>query len=149
MSQVPFEDLLEHVDSKYRVVIVAAKRAKQLNRGAASLIQPRSVKPTYQALEEIASGKLGYEADQLTGEMARELVEAEGKPTWFRSLSAEEVVPEEMVVEAEERVEEEEVAAEPPVAGVPADDLQINEFEEESLDELGDIDVIEREEGEE
>jgi DNA-directed RNA polymerase subunit omega len=149
MSQVPFEDLLEHVDSKYRLVIVAAKRAKQLNRGAASLIQPRSVKPTYQALEEIASGKLGYEVESLTGDMARELVEAEAKPTWFRSLSAEEVVPEEAVVEAEEPVEEEEAPVEAPVAGVPADDLQINEFEEESLDELSDIDVVEREEGEE
>ena len=149
MSQVPFVDLLEHVDSKYRLVIVAAKRAKQLNRGAAPLIQPRSMKPTYQALEEIASGKLGYEAEPLTGEMARELVEAEGKPTWFRSLSAEEVVPEEAVVEAEEPVEEEEAVVEAPVAGVPADDLQINEFEEESLDELGDIDVIEHEEAEE
>lgn len=149
MSQVPFEDLLEHVDSKYRLVIVAAKRAKQLNRGAACLIQPRSAKPTYQALEEIASGKLGYEAESLTGEMARELVAGEAKPTWFRSLSAEEVVPEEAVVEAEEPVEEEEAPVEAPVAGVPADDLQINEFEEESLDELGEIDVIEREEGEE
>jgi len=148
MSQVPFEDLLEHVDSKYRLVIVAAKRAKQLNRGAASLIQPRSVKPTYQALEEIASGKLGYEVESLTGEMARELVEAEAKPTWFRSLSAEEVVPEEAVAEAEEPVEEE-AAVEAPVAGVPADDLQINEFEEESLDELGDMEVIEHEAGEE
>jgi len=150
MSQhVPFEDLLEHIDSKYRLVIVAAKRAKQLNRGAAPLIQTRSVKPTYQALEEIASGKLGYEVEPLAGEMARELVEAEGKPTWFRSLSAEEVVPEEAVVEAEEVVEEEEAAAEAPVAGAPADDLVINELEEESLDELGDIDVTEREEGEE
>ena len=149
MSQVPFEDLLEHVDSKYRLVIVAAKRAKQLNRGAASLIQPRSVKPTYQALEEIASGKLGYEAEPLTGEMARELVEAEAKPTWFRSLSAEEVVPEEAVVEAEEPIEEEEAAVEAPVAGAPAGDVLINELEEESLDELGDLDVIEREEGEE
>ena len=148
MSQVPFEDLLEHVDSKYRLVIVAAKRAKQLNRGAASLIQPRSVKPTYQALEEIASGKLGYEVESITGEMARELVEAEAKPTWFRSLSAEEVVPEEAVAEAEEPVEEE-AAVEAPVAGVPADDLQINEFEEESLDELGDMEVIEHEAGEE
>jgi len=148
MSQVPFEDLLEHVDSKYRLVIVAAKRAKQLNRGAASLIQPRSVKPTYQALEEIASGKLGYEVESLTGEMARELVEAEAKPTWFRSLSAEEVVPEEAVAEAEEPVEEE-AAVEAPAAGVPADDLQINEFEEESLDELGDMEVIEHEAGEE
>jgi hypothetical protein len=107
------------------------------------------VKPPYQALEEIASGKLGYEVEPLAGEMARELVEAEGKPTWFRSLSAEEVVPEEAVVEAEEVVEEEEAAAEAPVAGAPAEDLVINEFEEESLDELGDIDVTEREEGEE
>jgi DNA-directed RNA polymerase subunit omega len=149
MSQVPFEDLLEHVDSKYRLVIVAAKRAKQLNRGAATLIQTRSVKPTYQALEEIASGKLGYEIEPLTGEMARELVEAGAKPTWFRSLSAEEVVPEEVAVEAEEPVEEEEAVVEAPVAGVPADDLQINEFEEESLDELGDIDVVEHGETEE
>lgn len=149
MSQVPFEDLLEHIDSKYRLVIVAAKRAKQLNRGAASLVQPRSTKPTYQALEEVASGKLGYEVEALAGEMARELTEAEAKPTWFRSLSAEEVVPEEAVVEAEERLEEEEAAAETPVAGAPAEDLIINEFEEESLEELGEIDVTEREEGEE
>jgi len=147
MSQVPFEDLLEHVDSKYRLVVVAAKRAKQLNRGAASLIQARSVKPTYQALEEIASGKLGYEAEPLAGETARELVEAEGKPTWFRSLGAEEVVPEETVVEAEEQVEEE-APAEAPESGGPAEDLLLGGFEEEGLDELGDLEVIEREEGE-
>ena len=147
MSQVPFEDLLEHVDSKYRLVIVAAKRAKQLNRGAASLIQAKSVKPTYQALDEIACGRLGYEAEPLAGEMARELVEAGGKPTWFRSLSAEEVVPEETVVEVEESVEEE-PAAEAPGASSPAEDLVLGGFEEEGLGGLGDLDVIEREEGE-
>ncbi len=147
MSQVPFEDLLEHIDSKYRLVIVAAKRAKQLNRGAACLIQPRSLKPTYQALEEIASGKLGYEVEALTGEAARELAEA--KPNWFRSLSAEEVVPEEAVAEVEEHLEEEEAVAEAPVAGAAPEDLLINEFEEESIEELGEVDVIEREEGEE
>ncbi|MBI2455176.1 MAG: hypothetical protein HYV46_03445 [candidate division NC10 bacterium] len=59
------------------------------------------------------------------------------------------MVPEEVVVEAEERLEEEEAAAETPVAGAPAEDLIINEFEEESLEELGEIDVTEREEGEE
>jgi len=149
MSQVPFEDLLEHIDSKYRLVIVAAKRAKQLNRGAAPLIQPRSIKPTYQALEEIATGKLGYEVEALAGEMTRELAETEAKPTWFRSLSAEEVVPEEAVGEVEEPLEEEEAPVEAPVAGAAAEDLLINEFEEESLEELGEIDVTEREEGEE
>lgn len=149
MSNVPIEDLMEHVDSKYRLVIVAAKRAKQLNRGAAPLVQPRSVKPTYQAMEEISSGKLGFELEAIAGETARELVEAEGKPTWFRSLSAEEVIPEEAVAEGEEAVEEEEAPVEAPVAGAPAEDLVINEFEEESLDELGEVDAAEREEGEE
>jgi DNA-directed RNA polymerase subunit omega len=150
MANVPIEDLMEHVDSKYRLVIVAAKRAKQLNRGAGPLVQPRNVKPTYQALEEIASGKLGFEVEAAAGEMGRELAEAGGKPTWFRSLSAEEVIPEEVVVEGEEpAAEEEEAPAEAPAAGAPAEDLVINEFEEESLDELGEMDVMEREEAEE
>ena len=138
MSHVPIEDLMEHVDNKYRLVIVAAKRSKQLNRGAAPLVQPRGVKPTYQALEEIATGKLGFEVEALTGEMTRE-VAATTKPTWFRSLSAEEVVPEEAGAEAEERLEE-------APAEAPAEDLIINEIEEESLEELGEIEVIEREE---
>jgi len=149
MSNVPIEDLMEHVDSKYRLVIVAAKRAKQLNRGAASLVQLRSVKPTYQSLDEIASGKLGFEMEAAAGETAREPAEAEGKPTWFRSLSAEEVIPEEAVAEGEETVEEEEAPAEAPVAGAPAEDLIINAFEEESLEELGEMNAMEREEGEE
>jgi DNA-directed RNA polymerase subunit omega len=148
MTQVPFEDLLEHVDSKYRLVIVASKRAKQLNRGATPLIQTKSHKPTYQALEEIASGKLGYEIDALAGTMGTEIPEVTAKPTWFRSLSAEEVVPEEAVSEAEEHFEEEEAAAEAPVAGA-ADDLLMNEFEEESLEELGEIDALDHEQAEE
>jgi DNA-directed RNA polymerase subunit omega len=148
MAHVPIEDIMEHVDSKYRLVIVAAKRAKQLNRGAAPLVQVRNVKPTYQALEEVATGKLGYEVESLAGEATHEL-EPGGKPTWYRSLSAEEVVPEEVVAEAEEHFEEEEVPVEAPMAGGAAEDLLMNEFEEEGLDELGDLDVIEPEETEE
>jgi DNA-directed RNA polymerase subunit omega len=148
MAHVPIEDIMEHIDSKYRLVIVAAKRAKQLNRGAAPLVQVRNVKPTYQALEEVATGKLSYEVENLAGEATREL-EPGGKPTWYRSLSAEEVVPEEVVAEAEERFEEEEVPVEAPIAGGAAEDLLMNEFEEEGLDELGDLEVIESEETEE
>jgi len=145
MAYVPIEDLMEHVDSKYRLVIVGAKRAKQLNRGSAPLVQARSVKPTYQALEEVATGKLGYEIENTVGELA----EAEAKPTWYRSLSAEEVVPEEVVVEAEEQIEEEEAPVEAPLATGAAEDLLMNEFEEEGLEELGDLEVIEPEETEE
>jgi DNA-directed RNA polymerase subunit omega len=145
MAQLPIEDLMEHVDSKYRLVIVAAKRAKQLNRGAAGLVQARSLKPTYQALEEMATGKLTYEIESLAGELA----EAEAKPTWYRSLSAEEVVPEEVTPETTEAFEEEEVAVAPLAAGTAADDLLMNDFEEEGLEELGDLEVIEPEETEE
>ena len=148
MAQVPIEDIMEHVDSKYRLVIVAAKRAKQLNRGAAPLIQARNVKPTYQALEEMATGKLAYEVENLTGEAAGEL-EAGTKPTWYRSLSAEEVVPEEATVEAEAQFDEEEAPVEAPIAGGGAEDLLMNDFEEEGLEELGDLEVIEPEDTEE
>jgi hypothetical protein len=128
------------------LVIVAAKRAKQLNRGAAPLVQVRSLKPTYQALEEVATGKLTYEIESLAGELA----EAEAKPTWYRSLSAEEVIPEEAAPETTEQFEEEEVTVEAPLAaGAAAADLLMNDFEEEGLEELGDLEVIEPEETEE
>jgi len=149
MSQTPVEDLMEHVDSKYRLVIVAAKRAKQLNRGAAPLIQTRSVKPTYQALQEMATGKLAYEIEPLAGDVVPELAEAGVKPTWYRTLGAEEVVPEEIAVEPAEEFEEEEEPVAAPVAGAAAEDLLMNEFEEESLDELGEIDIAENGEAEE
>ena len=147
MAQIPIEDIMEHVDSKYRLVIVAAKRAKQINRGAAPLIQPRTVKPTYQALEEMATGKLAYEVEHPIVEAVGEL-ESGTKPTWYRSLSAEEVVPEETAAEAEVQFEEEEVPVEAPMAGGAAEDLLMNEFEEEALEELGDLEVIEPEDAE-
>jgi hypothetical protein len=103
-------------------------------------VQVRNVKSTYQALEEVATGKLGYEVESLAGEAAREL-EPGAKPTWYRSLSAEEVVPEEVTAEAEEHFEEEEVPVEAPMAGGAAEDLLMNDFEEEGLDELGDLEV--------
>ncbi len=149
MSQTPIEDLMEHVDSKYRLVIVAAKRAKQLNRGAAPLLQTRTVKPTYQALQEIATGKLGYEIEPLAGDVVPEIAEAGVKPTWYRALGAEEVVPEEAAVEAPEEFEEEEEHPVAPVAGAPGEDLLMNEFEEESLEELDEVDLSENEQTEE
>lgn len=143
MAQVPIEDLMEHVDSKYRLVMVAAKRAKQLNRGAVPLVQVRSVKPIYQALEEVATGKLAYEIENTVSELA---AEADAKPTWYRSLSAE---PEEAVAEAEEQIEEEEATVEAPITNGAAEGLLMNEFEEEGLEELGGLEVIEPEETEE
>ena len=51
------------MDSKYRMIIVAAKRSKQLQRGARPRIDidPLKHKPTRIALEEVQQGKVGFE----------------------------------------------------------------------------------------
>ena len=53
---------LTDVDSKYRLIIVAAKRSKQLQRGARPRIDidPQKHKPTRIALEEVLHGKVDY-----------------------------------------------------------------------------------------
>ncbi|MEE9182800.1 MAG: DNA-directed RNA polymerase subunit omega, partial [candidate division NC10 bacterium] len=44
MSYLPIEDLFDKVDSKYRLVIIAAKRSRQLNQGVRPLLQPKGYK---------------------------------------------------------------------------------------------------------
>ena len=52
----------QEVDSKYRLIILAAKRSKQLQRGAQPRIDIDSAKhkPTRIALEEVIRGKVRY-----------------------------------------------------------------------------------------
>ena len=51
------------VDSKYRLIILAAKRSKQLQRGAQPRIEidPQKHKPTRIALEEVMRGKVSFD----------------------------------------------------------------------------------------
>jgi DNA-directed RNA polymerase omega subunit len=51
------------VDSKYRLIILAAKRSKQLQRGATPRIEidPQKHKPTRIALEEVMRGRVHFE----------------------------------------------------------------------------------------
>jgi len=58
---VPIEVLLEKVDSRYTLVVAAAKRARQLNEGAPKLVNAESDKPVSIALEELAADKIKYE----------------------------------------------------------------------------------------
>ena len=60
------DSLLEHVDSNYASVVVAAKRARQINsyyhnlgEGTFDEFPPPMVDTI--ALEEVAAGKLGYQ----------------------------------------------------------------------------------------
>lgn len=54
----PSADKLENWGSKYALVTLAAKRAKQLKSGAPPLIDTESRNPLTVALEEIAAGKV-------------------------------------------------------------------------------------------
>jgi DNA-directed RNA polymerase subunit omega len=62
MTDVIEESEVPEMDSKYRMIIVAAKRSKQLQRGAHPRIEidPLKHKPTRVALEEVVRGKVNF-----------------------------------------------------------------------------------------
>ncbi|MFL6712569.1 MAG: DNA-directed RNA polymerase subunit omega [Sulfurifustis sp.] len=56
MARITVEDCLENVENRFQLVLVAAKRARQLSAGAEPCIPKENDKPTVLALREIASG---------------------------------------------------------------------------------------------
>jgi DNA-directed RNA polymerase omega subunit len=53
--------LPQDVESKFRFILVAAKRARQLQAGAKSLVQSQSKKPTRVAQQEVEAGLVPIE----------------------------------------------------------------------------------------
>jgi len=51
------------IDSKYRMIILAAQRSKQLQRGATPRVDadPRKTKPTRIAMRELEAGNVHFE----------------------------------------------------------------------------------------
>ncbi|AJQ92212.1 DNA-directed RNA polymerase subunit omega [Gynuella sunshinyii] len=59
MARVTVEDCLENVDNRFELIMVGAKRARQLaNEGADPLVAEENDKATVIALREIAAGKI-------------------------------------------------------------------------------------------
>lgn len=57
MARITVEDCLEHVSNRFELVMIAAKRARQLMRGSADPTVPwDNDKATVVALREIATG---------------------------------------------------------------------------------------------
>jgi len=56
MARTTVEDCLENVDNRFQLVLVAAKRARELQNGADALVPEDNDKPTVIALREIAAG---------------------------------------------------------------------------------------------
>lgn len=52
---------LTHPDSKYRLILIAAKRSKQIQKGSQPRLVPMAHKPTRIALEEVHKGLVPFE----------------------------------------------------------------------------------------
>lgn len=114
-------DAFGNIDSKYRFIILAAKRAKQLLKGAKPKIQGKSKSLIRIAQAEVRSGLIEYEIiptrmDEVPereervfvgGGVPDEAVESDG-------LTGKDVADEDVEVEPGEETEEEEGDAEAP-----------------------------------
>ena len=73
MARVTVEDCLQHISNPFTLTQVAAKRARQLARGATSRLPFEDHKSTVVALQEIASGHVDQ---SILGEADLPLIDA-------------------------------------------------------------------------
>jgi DNA-directed RNA polymerase subunit omega len=76
MARITVEDCIERLDNRFELVLLATKRARQIARGAAPMVDEERDKPTVIALREIAAGYV----DQafMEAQEASPLLEEEG-----------------------------------------------------------------------
>jgi DNA-directed RNA polymerase subunit omega len=61
MARVTVEDCLENVKNRFELVLVSAKRARQIAQGTQPLVEEENDKPTVIALREIAEDLVNAE----------------------------------------------------------------------------------------
>jgi DNA-directed RNA polymerase subunit omega len=63
MARVTVEDCLPLVDNRFALVLLGAKRARQLMAGARPILDISKNKPSVLALREVATGKVKFDRD--------------------------------------------------------------------------------------
>jgi DNA-directed RNA polymerase subunit omega len=59
MARITVEDCLKRVESRFQLVMLAARRAKMIMKGAKPLIEADN-RPIVMALREVAAGKVKF-----------------------------------------------------------------------------------------
>jgi DNA-directed RNA polymerase subunit omega len=59
MARITVEDCLKRVDSRFELVILAARRAKMIMKGAKPLVEAHN-RPIVNSLREVAAGKVKF-----------------------------------------------------------------------------------------
>ncbi|MCR5194176.1 MAG: DNA-directed RNA polymerase subunit omega [Alphaproteobacteria bacterium] len=125
MARTTNSDTLPFVESRYELGMLASQRVRDLNGGAAPVVERGNDKPTVTALREIASGKLDIAAirhefvqsykDASVTENAEETLEIDSADPALREIDAEledsliEQEPVDVVEAEEDSVPEEEI----------------------------------------
>ncbi|MCB1826002.1 MAG: DNA-directed RNA polymerase subunit omega [Candidatus Competibacteraceae bacterium] len=60
MARITVEDCLDRVDNRFELVLIAARRARDLALGREALVPWENDKPTVVALRELAEGKIDH-----------------------------------------------------------------------------------------
>jgi len=61
MARITIEDCLDNIDNRFKLVLTATKRARQIAHGAEPMLPEENDKPTVLALREIAAGLIDEE----------------------------------------------------------------------------------------
>ncbi len=125
MARTTNSDTLPFVESRYELGMLASQRVRDLNGGAAPVVERGNDKPTVTALREIASGKLDIAAirhefvqsykDTPVTENAEETLEIDSADPALREIDAEledsliEQEPVDVVEAEEDSIPEEEI----------------------------------------
>lgn len=79
MARLTVEDCLPQVENRFDLVLKAAKRARDLERGATAQVAWENDKPTVVALREIAAGVLNTKALDYTAQSEDTTAEAKAE----------------------------------------------------------------------
>ena len=78
MARITVEDCLENVDNRFELVLLAARRARQISTGADPMVPEDNDKPTVIALREIAAGLISSSAmDEMETKQAMAAISTE------------------------------------------------------------------------
>jgi len=77
MARVTVEDCIGHINSRFDLVLLASKRARQLTMGSEPLVDTDDDKPTVVALREIAEGKMNNEVLDAIEARETEVIDSE------------------------------------------------------------------------
>src|SRR5690606_19536894 len=104
MARITVEDCLENVPNRFDLVMIASRRARQLQTGGKDpMVAEDNDKPTVVALREVAAGHIGYaildeiEVQQDTARELSDLMDAEALRRARDDISIEEAMDAELI----------------------------------------------------